>query len=152
MGVSWTDAVTYCEWLSKKTGSNYRLPTEAEWEFSARGGIESNNSVYAGSNINYEVDWYKYNSNNKPQKVKQKKANELGLYDMSGNVWEWCQDWYGAYTSNTQQNSMGAINGSDRVLRGGGFISTPKRTRVACRHFTTPNRRTLLGFRVISSQ
>ena len=152
-GVSWHNAVAYCEWLSEKTGLNYRLPTEAEWEFSARGGIASKNLVYAGSNTINEVGWFSSNSNDKLQKVKQKKANELGIYDMSGNVWEWCQDWYGVYAAYSQQNPMGAVSGPSRVLRGGSWNFTPQNSRVAFRNGNTPDtRRNNLGFRVISSQ
>ena len=152
-GVSWDDAVAYCKWLSKKTGLNYRLPTEAEWEFSARGGIASNNTVYAGSNNTNDVGWNDSNSDGKPKKIKQKKANELGIYDMTGNVYEWCSDWYGAYTADTQQNPTGASTGTFRVLRGSGWYNTPQFSRVAIRGYYPPDLRfNRYGIRVISSQ
>jgi formylglycine-generating enzyme required for sulfatase activity len=114
--VSWKDCQKFITILNKKTGTKFRLPTEAEWEFAARGGNKSQNNRYSGSNNYSEVAWYNVTS---PRNVKTKKANELGIYDMSGNVFEWCQDWYGDYHSDAQNNPQGPLKGDYHVLRGG---------------------------------
>ena len=147
--VSWNDAVAYAEWLSRKSGGRYRLPTEAEWEYAARGGSQSRRYQYAGSNNLDEVAWYFSNSGNTTHPVKGKIANELGLYDMSGNVWEWCADWYGSYSSGSQTNPAGPAAGSRRVLRGGSWSDIPAFCRVAHRDSVTPDYRNgYLGFRL----
>ena len=153
VGVSLYDAVAYCEWLSKKTGLHYRLPTEAEWEFAARGGIESKNTIYAGSNTFDEVGWC-LNIYGESQKIKQKKANELGIYDMSGSAWEWCNDWFSYYKVEAQQNPSGASEGVTRVIRGGCWADDPLYSRVYHREgFYSPDARVdIVGFRVVSSQ
>ena len=120
---------------------NFRLPTEAEWEFSARGGNKSRGYKYAGSNTIDDVAWYHVNSRdvgeNSPSygthNVKTKQANELGLYDMSGNVWEYCSDWYGDYSSSTQINPKGPSNGERRVTRGGTWVNSSGNCRVSTR-------------------
>ncbi|MDF7821837.1 SUMF1/EgtB/PvdO family nonheme iron enzyme [Runella sp. MFBS21] len=152
--VSWNDAVAYCQWLSHKTGRTYRLPTEAEWEYAARGGQQSRGRMYAGSNSLEEVGWFTENTNDSGTRaVGQKGANELGLYDMSGNVWEWCNDWYGAYTGSADSNPTGPASGSLRVLRGGSWYETPEWIRVAIRINRPPSLRNFLfGFRVVSLQ
>lgn len=114
--VSWKNYQKFITKLNKKTGAKFRLPTEAEWEYAARGGNKSQNYKYSGSNNYLEVAWYNVTT---PQNVKTKKANELGIYDMSGNVFEWCQDWYGKYHSDDQINPQGPLKGSHHVLRGG---------------------------------
>jgi len=119
INVSWDDAQGYCQWLSRQTGKTYRLPTEAEWEFAARGGILSKGFQYAGSNDLGEVAWHKKNSGKKSQLVGEKKPNELGLHDMSGNVSEWCGDWYEDYSTGTQTNPKGPTKGTERVFRSG---------------------------------
>lgn len=123
VNVNFNDAKAYCNWLSETTDQNYRLPTEAEWEYAARGGNKSAGYTYSGSNDMEEVGWIGDNAGGQTQVVGRKKPNELGLYDMSGNVWEWCEDWYGDYTATTQINPRGPGSGSDRVLRGGSWDS-----------------------------
>lgn len=117
--VSWNDAKAYTEWQSKKSGKPYRLPTEAEWEYAAMS--EDNNEKYAGGNDIDSVAWYKDNLENKTHPVGQKQPNGLGLYDMSGNVWEWVQGWYNSdyYKNSPKDNPKGAGSGKYRVLHGG---------------------------------
>lgn len=148
-GISWFDAVAYCEWLSAKTGPNYRLPTEAEWEYAARGGNQSKGFKFAGSDNLDEVGWYEKNSNDQTHPVGLKKPNELGLYDMSGNVWEWCRDWYDEYPTEPQTNPQGPEFGSYRVLRGGSWHNYAILERVAARNLSTPSYRSnFIGFRL----
>lgn len=118
--VSWNDCQIFINRLNSYTGRNFRLPTEAEWEFAARGGNHSRRYKYSGSNYIGDVAWYYRNSDNRTHPIGTKQANELGLYDMSGNVWEWCSDWYGSYSSYSQNDPTGPNSGSNRVLRGGG--------------------------------
>ena len=121
--VSWNDCQTFINRLNSYTGRNFRLPTEAEWEFAARGGNYSRHYKYSGSNYISDVAWYgddSGSSGNRTHPVGTKQANELGLYDMSGNVWEWCSDWYGSYSSYSQNDPTGPNSGSERVMRGGG--------------------------------
>ena len=129
--VDWEDCQKFIEKLNEKTGKKFRLPTEAEWEYAARGGNKSRGYKYAGSNIDSDVAWY---SCGKTQIVKTKKANELGLYDMSGNVYEWCQDWYGNYDGNSQTNPKGPSNGTKRVIRGGGWLDDGETCRITNRY------------------
>ncbi|MBC7507732.1 MAG: formylglycine-generating enzyme family protein [Ferruginibacter sp.] len=151
--VSWDDAVAYCDWMSDKTGNIYRLPTEAEWEYAARGGKQSKGFKYSGGQSIDGTGWYKENSGTGTKEVAQKKANELGLYDMSGNVWEWCLDWYGDYVAGAQTNPRGAKSGSSRVLRGGSWDGTAARCRVARRDFNgRGDRNNNCGFRVVVPQ
>lgn len=152
VGVSWDGAVAFCEWKSKKTGSIYRLPTEAEWEYAARGGHMISPTLYAGSNTLEDVGWYASNSEGKPHPVGKKTANELGLFDMSGNVWEWCQDWYeGAYYKHTPKDDpKGPDAGSYKVIRGGSWFNFPWICRVGLRYNSLPNAYfNSIGFRYV---
>ncbi len=131
--VSWNTCQEFISRLNELTGRNFRLPTEAEWEYAARGGNQSQGYKYAGSNTLDHVAWYYDNSDNTTHPVKQKAANELGLYDMSGNVWEWCSDWFGDYTASAQTNPQGATSGDTKVLRGGSWYHIEENARVSYR-------------------
>ncbi len=139
--VSWNDCQEFIKKLNRLTGKNFRLPTEAEWEYAARGGSKSKGYKYSGSNDAKVVAWYYKNSGDKTHPVAQKQSNELGLYDMSGNVWEWCQDWYGKYKSNSQTNPTGSSTGKYRVLRGGSWYNFARDVRVSDRGYFTPDYR-----------
>ena len=129
--VSWNDCQDFIKKLNALTGKNFRLPTEAEWEYAARGGNKSSGYKYSGSNNITDVAWYINNSGSKTYPVKTKQANELGIYDMSGNVWEWCQDWYGKYGSPTF--------GTRRVNRGGGWLGNAMNCRSSNRSYEDHN-------------
>ena len=147
--VSWNDAQQYINKLKGKTGKHYRLPTEAEWEYAARGGQKY---TYAGSNDVDAVAWYSANSGSKTHDVGQKRANGYGLYDMSGNVWEWCQDWYASdyYRNSPCTNPSGPSSGSIRVNRGGSWFNYPRLVRSADRFYNSPGyRNNYLGFRLV---
>lgn len=147
--VSWNDCQTFISRLNSMTGRHFRLPTEAEWEYAARGGNRSRGYKYAGSNNIGSVAWYTDNSGNATHDVGTKQPNELGLYDMSGNVGEWCQDWYGSYSSFGQTNPQGASSNSERVYRGGGWLSSAGNCRVSIRYSLTPDYRSFnLGLRL----
>lgn len=147
--VSWNDCQEFIKKLNELTGKQFRLPTEAEWEFAARGGNKSKGYKYSGSNEASTVAWHKNNSGNKTHPVALKQANELLLYDMSGNVWEWCQDLYGDYSSTPQINPKGASDGVDHVIRGGSWYYEAKLARVSSRNDSSPiNRFSDIGFRL----
>ena len=147
--VSWDDCQEFIRKLNQLTGKNFRLPTEAEWEYAARGGNKSRGYKYAGSNTIGDVAWYEDNSGSTTHPVKGKRANELGLYDMSGNVWEWCSDWFGSYSSSAQTNPTGHSSGSGRVLRGGGWNAFAGDCRVADRLARSPDGHAyFFGFRL----
>ena len=148
--VSWDEAMEFCRLLSNKTGRTYTLPTEAQWEFAARGGNKNEGTKYAGSNMIDAVAWYMDNSGNSTHIVGSKRANALGIYDMSGNVWEWCKDWYvSSYVSYDTNNPLGPSSGSSRVARGGSWNYTASDCRVADRGYNSPGLRSVLGFRVV---
>lgn len=134
--VSWDEVQNFLTKLNAQTGRRYRLPTEAEWEYAARGGALTKGYKYSGSNNIDDVAWYNSNMGSHP--VGSKKANELGLFDMSGNVSEWCGDWYETYYANAQTNPSGPISGSKRVYRGGSLVDDPKAARVAHRSIGGP--------------
>jgi formylglycine-generating enzyme required for sulfatase activity len=150
--VSWNDVQEFIKKLNQKTGKNYRLPTEAEWEYAARGGSQSRGYKYAGSNNIGEVAWYDGNSSSKTHAVGGKKPNELGIYDMSGNVYEWCSDWYVNYSAGSQRNPQGPTSGFDRVLRGGSWSGLAGFCRVSNRSICDPDDRySFSGFRLAVS-
>lgn len=151
--VSWEDVQTFLQKLNQKTGQTYRLPTEAEWEFAARGGTLGKKYKYSGSNDINAVAWYDANAYGKTHSIKGKAPNELGLYDMSGNVYEWCQDWWGDYSSSAQTNPTGPNSGSNRVIRGGSWVINPRFCRASYRGSNTPqDRHYNLGFRLAKTR
>ena len=151
--VSWNDSQEFISKLNSMTGRKFRLPTEAEWEYAARGGKKSRGYQYSGSSTVSDVSWYGENSGSKTHPVGTKQANELGIYDMSGNVFEWCQDWYGSYESSSQTNPTGANSGSDRVCRGGCWFLNAWYCRSSCRNCGTPDScSSFLGLRLVLSE
>ncbi len=173
--VSWQDAIEFCNQLNEQSGFSktydskgnlldssgqitkditkvygFRLPTEAEWEYAARGGNQSKGYEYSGSNNIKEVAWYSGNSKKSTQPVGQLKSDELEIYDMSGNVWEWCYDWHGGLPGTNQQNPIGPDNGSRRVLRGGSWFTDAGYCRMAYRYHLDPGGRGAgYGFRLV---
>ena len=137
--VSWNDVQTFISKLNELTGANFRLPTEAEWEYAARGGNKSQDYKYSGSNTIGDVAWYEGNSDYTTHAVATKAPNELGIYDMSGNVFEWCQDRYGGYAGTAQTDPQGPDTGSDRVIRGGCWRYSAGFCRVAYRFGDFPD-------------
>ena len=147
--VSWGDCMEFLLKLNQMTGQNFRLPTEAEWEYAARGGKKGKGYQYSGNYAVGEVAWFWNNSSEKTHPVKSKKPNELGIYDMSGNVWEWCQDWYGDYPDKPLTNPKGPTTGLVRVVRGGCFKSDSPFCRTAFRYSNDPTYTSgELGFRL----
>lgn len=176
MNVSWEDAVFYCNWLSSRHGydkayhiqndsmgiaitvdftkNGYRLPTEAEWEYAAKGGSKSEGYAYCGSNNPKEIAWYSANSDGKPKEIGTKNPNELGIYDMSGNAWEWCWDVYDKdyYAKSPESNPTGPEKGNMRVYRGGNFNSKIDFTRLTRRFFLSQTLESgMIGIRLVRS-
>ena len=147
--ISYEDVQSFITKLNSMTGERFRMPTEAEWEFAARGGNKSKGYTYSGSNTIGDVAHYYDNSRSKTHPVKTKAANELGIFDMSGNVWEWCSDWKGTYSSNAQNDPTGPATGTYRVNRGGSWNSNASYCRYASRNYLTPSSRgNYLGVRL----
>lgn len=151
--VSWDDCQKFIMKLNELTGKKYRLPTEAEWEYAARGGSNSMHYKYSGGNSLEYVSWYFHNSMDKTHTVGMMIPNELGLYDMSGNVWEWCQDWYGSYGKKTAYYPTGPIKAYNKVFRGGGYDNGNTYCRCSYRNGTAPqNKFKNLGLRLAHSK
>ena len=151
--VMWSDCQDFITKLNELTGMNFRLPTEAEWEYAARGGDKNKGCKYSGSHTIGNVAWYTDNSSFQTHDVKTKAANELGIYDMNGNVLEWCQDWYGDYSKASQTNPTGPTSGTSRVCRGGGMGSDAKVCRVSTRFYGNLDYKgSILGLRLSLSQ
>ena len=152
--ISWNDCQKFIEKLNSLTGKKFCLPTEAEWEYAARGGNKSRGYQYSGSNYLDYVAWYDDNSGSETlYPVKTKQPNELGIYDMSGNVWEWCQDWYDSYNSGSQTNPKGPSSGLYRVIRGGGSSNIAGWCRSAFRSPFEPDFRDyVFGLRLVLSE
>ena len=158
--MSWNDCQKFISKLNALTGKKFRLPTEAEWEFAARGGNKSKGYKYSGSNNIDEVAWYDGNSyegnasfmffkKRTTHPVATKSPNELGIYDMSGNVFEWCSDWYGSYSKSSQTNPKSSNSGSIRVGRGGSWLDIAGYCRVSNRYYGSPTYRCdYLGLRL----
>ena len=151
--VSWYDCQEFISKLNRITGKMFRLPTEAEWEYAARGGNKSRGYQYSGGNNVLDVAWVRDNSEKVTHAVGTKQPNELGIYDMSGNVWEWCQDWFGEYNNFSQVNPTGANSGSERVRREGGRILHAWFCHSSCRFSYTPGTcDSDLGLRLVLSE
>lgn len=157
--VSWYDAVEFCKKLSQLTGKNYLLPTEAQWEFAAIGGNGSKGYLYCGSDHIGDVAWFGQahgntyddgNSGEHPHPVGTKAPNELGIYDMSGNVWEWCRDWYSDYSEASLINPAGSSDGNTKIMRGGSWASSARSCRVTNRLEYDPSKHNnKRGFRIV---
>ncbi len=152
--INWYDAQAYIKWLNEKTGKSYRLPTEAEWEYAAIGGKKMTETYYVGGSDPNKIAWYYSNAENRSHTVGGKQANELGIYDMAGNVREWCNDWYGEfyYASSPEMNPQGPDLGRQRSLRGGSWVSKVDRMRLTFRNYDYPyNSHNDYGFRLVLS-
>jgi formylglycine-generating enzyme required for sulfatase activity len=150
--VSWDDVQTFVSKLNHLTGKKYRLPTEAEWEYAARGGKKGLGYVFSGNNDLNSVAWNSSNSLNITHPVGLKMPNELGIYDMTGNVWEWCADWYGNYSSSSLINPRGVVSGKRRVVRGGCWSYYSQNATNSLRfQYRQDNKQSIIGFRLVLS-
>ena len=153
INISWHDAVSYAEWLSSQTGKKYRLPSEAEWEYAARGGTESR--FWWGNEPQKDMAncgdcSSEFSENQQPQVVGKFPKNPFGLHDIIGNVWEWVEDWYGSYSPTAQTDPHGATYGVHKVIRGNAWSDTIWRSRSSFRGYHEPKRKTsYLGFRLV---
>lgn len=153
--VSWNDAVAYTYWLTDLTGDKYRLPTEAEWEYAARGGIRSLGFQFSGGNLPEEIGWIENNSEYRTHRVNRKTPNELGICDMSGNVLEWTADWYSPtyYSKSPFENPKGPEKGAERVLRGGSWYGNTLPCKVSFRSYFPPDYSfNFIGFRIVKER
>ena len=151
--VTWEEVQAFISILNEKSGLNYRLPTEAEWEFAAKGGNKSEEFDYSGNSVLSACGWYYSNSEATTHEVGSKIPNELGIYDMSGNVREWCNDWFGYYYSSMEDNPQGAYDGNMKVNRGGSWTTPAVNCRNTYRHTDYPYEKALdLGFRLVLSK
>ena len=151
VNVSYDDVQQFIQKLNAKSGKNYRLPTEAEWEFAAKGAKKSKNHQFSGSENIKEVAYYMDNGDYKLQKVGQLKSNELGIFDMSGNVWEWCSDWHSENYTVQKNNPRGPSNGNKKVIKGGSFNSNLETCKINFRHSVKPDFKSEnLGFRLVT--
>ena len=153
VNVTYFDAVAYCKWLSEYTGETYTLPTEAQWEYAAKGGQKSKHYKYAGSNDIDEVAWYDETTRERgPRSVGKLKPNELGIYDMSGNAWEWCLDNWGKYTSKAEKDPTGPAQGGFKVIRGGSWYYVDEMAKLTSRDGPKPRDTNFnYGFRVVKA-
>ena len=154
--VSWNDVQTFIKKLNDFLGKSYRLPTESEWEYAARGGVLSEGKKYSGGDDLYYLGWYKDNGEGAVHDAGKRKPNELGIYDMSGNVWEWCSDWYGPYPSDAETeliNPEGPSSGEERVVRGGYFEGPALFCRISCRNKSKPDySSSIIGVRLVTDE
>jgi len=152
--VTWYGAEAYCKWLSSKTGKKFRLPTEAEWEFAAK--AKNPNSIWSGVNAKKEIKkhiWFSSTAKGKTATTGSKLSNTFGLYDMSGNVSEWCLDWYDVYQNNSQTNPKGPRSGSAKVYKGGSFLDNITNCKISTRNSLSPEQSSVYtGFRVCREQ
>lgn len=152
--VSWNDCQAFVAELNEITGDRYRLPTEAEWEFAAKGGKPYSNQTFSGSNSPDSVAWHRGNSKGRLHPVGKLKPNSLGIYDMSGNVWEWCVDYYGDYRTDSSHmhNPIGIDHGTMKVFRGGSFGDSARYCKTTSRYYTDPILRyPNIGLRLVKS-
>lgn len=147
--ISWDDCWRFIEKLKTFINKDFRLPTEAEWEFAARGGNKMKHRIFSGSNNLKKVAWYTDNAEDSIHPVKALSANELGIFDMCGNVWEWCYDWFGRYSSEPQVDPFGPGKGTKHVARGGAYDSYEEHCRVSNRYYFINKPRPYLGFRLV---
>ncbi|MDR0971557.1 MAG: formylglycine-generating enzyme family protein [Bacteroidales bacterium] len=151
--ISWYEVQEFCQKLNEMTGKKYRLPTEAEWEYAARGGNKSKGFKFSGSDNLDNIGWFATNCQYDTHPVGQKEPNELGIYDMSGNVWEWCSDFFAKYPSKNEKNPQGPSQGKSKIFRGGSWRSHITYCRNTIRNYFIPtNKSNTVGFRLVLSE